>query len=79
MSLRPGMHRAILSKFLCTQKVVTPLQNTWKFETSGHIHNMKHLSCFRYKGPFTTAVATAVKPAADNKQQLACPAGPNEH
>lgn len=52
-------------------------------ETSGHIHDTKHLTRSRCKGQFTTAANTAVKlqrrVAADSKQQLACPTGPNEH
>lgn len=52
-------------------------------ETSGHIHDTKHLTRSLCKGQFTTAANTAVKlqrrVAADSKQQLACPTGPNEH
>lgn len=55
------------------------LTKAQKFETSGHIRDKKRFTCFRCKGQFRTAATTAVKPAADSKQQLACPAGPNEH
>lgn len=79
---RLGMHRAIwfiLLKSLCTLQHSTRAQ---KFETSGHIHNTKYLTCFTRKGQFSTAANTAVKPkhrvAADSKQQLSCPTGPNE-
>lgn len=71
-----------LFKSLCTKKKKYQLVNKGR-ETSGHIHDTKHLTRSRCKGQFTTAANTAVKlqrrVAADSKQQLACPTGPNEH